>query len=168
MRHCEYMCHLYGHPPTSGLITSWTLVNTQSVLQAKVKELSKKENRLHFHAGAATGEQVESSFMPQLAGKIRQFAPSLWRLVYALLGGLDEQRPYLEDDPIDIDLLEVFEESERNLRDLGMDTRANETHGDDSNGSGSEREENKQQPRKKSRKTVSAKNTALHIIMSQV
>jgi hypothetical protein len=36
--------HLYGHPPTSGLITSWTLVNTQSVLWAEVKELSKKEN----------------------------------------------------------------------------------------------------------------------------
>jgi hypothetical protein len=80
--------HLYGHPLTSGLITSWTLVNTQSVLRAKVKELSKKENGLHFHTGATTGEQVESSFMPQLAGKIWQFAPSLWRLVYILLGGL--------------------------------------------------------------------------------
>jgi hypothetical protein len=56
--------------------------------------------------------------------------PSLWRLVYALLGGLDEWRPYLEDDPIDINLSEVFEESERNFGDLGMDTRANETHGD--------------------------------------
>ena len=159
--------HLYGHPPTSGLITSWALANTQSTLRAEVKELSKKENGLHFHACAATGEQVESSFMPQLAGKIRCFAPSLWRTVYTLLGGLDDRRPYLEADPIDIDLLEVFEESERNLGDLGMDTHANETNGDDSNESGSDGGENQQQPRKKSRKSVPAKNTALRIIVSQ-
>jgi hypothetical protein len=82
--------------------------------------------------------------------------------------GLDEQHPYLEDDPIDIDLSEVFEESEQNLGDLGMDTCANETRGDDSNSSGSEREENEQQPQKKLQKTVSAKNTALRIIVSQV
>ncbi|KAI9457458.1 hypothetical protein BJY52DRAFT_1120394 [Lactarius psammicola] len=73
----DICAHLFKHSPTSGLVTSWALQTTQSVIRAKVEELSKKEYGLRFHASTATVEQIESSFMPLLAGKIRQFAPSL-------------------------------------------------------------------------------------------
>ncbi|KAI9465648.1 hypothetical protein BJY52DRAFT_1109658, partial [Lactarius psammicola] len=117
----DICAHLFKHGPTSGLVTSWALQTTQSVIRAKVEELSKKEYRLCFHASTTTVEQIESSFMPLLVGKIRQFAPSLWIFIFTLLGALDKQHLCHTVDPMGIDLSEVFEESERSLGDLGGD-----------------------------------------------
>ncbi|KAH9023951.1 hypothetical protein EDB85DRAFT_1894530 [Lactarius pseudohatsudake] len=109
-------------------------------------------------------EQVESTFMPQLAGKIRHIAPTLWAFIFTLLGTLDKRDPCCAVDPMGINLSEVFDESERNLGELGEDTPASETKGDDGTDSGSNLEDNLRHSQKRTRKDVSAKNTALRVI----
>jgi hypothetical protein len=164
----DICAHLFNHAPTSGLITSWAHRTTQTGLRAELETLSKKEWGFRFNAGAATVEQIESLFMPRLAGQFREISPSVWRLVYTLLGALDERRQYLEVDPLEINLSEVFEESERDLNpgDLGGDTRTNDPQGDDGDESESDQED-QQRPRKRSRRGLPAKNTALRIIVSR-
>ncbi|KAH9158642.1 hypothetical protein EDB89DRAFT_1823265, partial [Lactarius sanguifluus] len=115
---CAY---LVNHVPTSASVSAWALQNTQLVLRREAEELTKKDHGLHFHTNAATVEQVESSFMPHLAGKIRHVAPTLWAFIFALLGTLDKRDPCRAVDPMDINLSEVFDESERNLGELGED-----------------------------------------------
>ncbi|KAH9169084.1 hypothetical protein EDB89DRAFT_1854912, partial [Lactarius sanguifluus] len=126
---CAY---LVNHVPTSASVSAWALQNTQLVLRREAEELTKKDHGLHFHANAATVEQVESSFMPHLAGKIRHVAPTL------------------------------------NLGELGEDTPASETKGDDGTDPDSDLEDNLRQRRKRVRKDVSARNTALRVIKTVV
>ena len=168
----------FSHASTSTLISSWALQNTQLVLQKEAEELTKKEHGLHFRANAATTEQVEGSFMPQLAEKMRRLAPSIWRLVFTLVGALDERRLCLAVDPMDVNLSEVFKESEQGLGDLGGNVPGDETQeegeeqddddeeeGEDGEGEGDHNAESRR-PRKRSRKDVPAKNLALRIIVS--
>ncbi|KAH9011520.1 hypothetical protein EDB83DRAFT_2203792, partial [Lactarius deliciosus] len=115
---CAY---LVNHVPTSASVSAWALHNTQLVLRRETEELTKKDHGLRFHANAATVEQVESSFMPHLAGKIRHVALTLWAFVFTLLGTLDKRDLCRAVDPMDINLTEVFDESDRNLGELGED-----------------------------------------------
>jgi hypothetical protein len=89
---CAYLFH---HTPTSALISSWALQSTQLALRTEAEELMKKEHGQHFCAKTATMEQVEALFMPQPAEKMWHVAPSIWRLVFTLVGALDERCPYL-------------------------------------------------------------------------
>ncbi|KAH8987066.1 hypothetical protein EDB86DRAFT_2774872, partial [Lactarius hatsudake] len=115
---CAY---LVNHIPTSASVSAWALQNTQLVLRSEAKELTKKDHSLRFHANTATMEQVESSFMPHLAGKIRHVAPTLWAFVFTLLGTLDKRDPCRTVDPMGINLTKVFDKSERDLGELGED-----------------------------------------------
>ncbi|KAI9432877.1 hypothetical protein BJY52DRAFT_1207806 [Lactarius psammicola] len=81
----------------------------------------KKRHGLHFSANAATAEQIELTFMPQLAEKMHLLAPTLWGLVFTMLGGLDERRSPVVVDPASVNLSELFEVSEQVLGDLGED-----------------------------------------------
>ncbi|KAH9058007.1 hypothetical protein EDB83DRAFT_2173942, partial [Lactarius deliciosus] len=113
--------HLVNHILTSTLVSAWAFQNTQLVLRREAEELTKKDHGLQFYASAATMEQVESIFMPQLAGKIWHIASTLWAFMFALLGMLDKQDPCCTVDPMTIDLSKVFDKSERNLGELGKD-----------------------------------------------
>ncbi|KAI9430633.1 hypothetical protein H4582DRAFT_1781976, partial [Lactarius indigo] len=100
--------HLVNHIPTSASVSAWALQNTHLVLRREAEELTNKDHGLRFHANAATVEQVESTFTPQLAGKIRHVAPTL------NLGELGEETPASEtesDAGIGLD-----SDSEDNLR----------------------------------------------------
>ena len=164
--------HLSNHAPTSALISSWAIQNTQMVLRTEAQELTRKEHGLHFRAKAATTEQVEASFMPQLAEKMRRVAPSMWRLVFTLVWALDERRSCLAVDPMDVNLLEVFKESEKSLGDLGgnmMPAGENreEAEEDDEEDEEEEGEGEGDRPRKRPQKDMPAKNLALRIIVSR-
>ncbi|KAI9436160.1 hypothetical protein H4582DRAFT_1763850, partial [Lactarius indigo] len=111
--------HLVNHIPTSASVSAWALQNTHLVLRREAEELTNKDHGLRFHANAATVEQVESTFTPQLAGKIRHVAPTLWAFIFTLLGTLDKRDPCHIVDPMAVDLHGVFDESERNLGELG-------------------------------------------------
>ncbi|KAH9013927.1 hypothetical protein EDB85DRAFT_1876703 [Lactarius pseudohatsudake] len=86
---CAY---LVNHVPTSASVSAWALQNTQLVLRREAEELTKKDHGLRFHTNTATVEQVESTFMPQLAGKIWHVAPTL------NLGDLGEDTPASETE----------------------------------------------------------------------
>jgi len=72
---CAY---LKSHIQTTVPVTAWALQVAQSVLRSDIEEITKKTYGLRFDARAATAEQIESAFMPQLADKIRRVAPTLW------------------------------------------------------------------------------------------
>jgi hypothetical protein len=110
-------------------VTTWALRIAQSALRSEIEELTKRSHGLHFDARAATAEQIESTFMPQLAVKIREAAPSPWSLIFNLLGALDERRMSLKVDPISVNLAEIFKESERILEEIGGDMEAEDSQG---------------------------------------
>jgi hypothetical protein len=112
---------LLGHTHTSGSVSTWALQVTQSKLRSEVEEMTKKKHGLHFSASTATSEQIELTFMPQLAGKLRLLAPSLWGLVFTMLGPLDERRSSVAVDPAGVNLSELFDASVQELGDLGGD-----------------------------------------------
>ncbi|KAI9455462.1 hypothetical protein BJY52DRAFT_1094926, partial [Lactarius psammicola] len=72
---------LLGHAPTSLSVSTWAHHVTKSRLRSEVEEMTKKKHGLHFSASVATAEQIELTFMPRLAGKMRLLAPTLWGLV---------------------------------------------------------------------------------------
>lgn len=104
--------------------------------------------------------------MPQLAGKIRLLAPNLWGLVFTMLGALDERRLSDVVDPLAVDLTELFEAAEQ-LGDLGGDEEAEEGPVRD-DGEPEAQPEDDRRPRKRSRKDVSARNTALRVIVRYI
>lgn len=67
---------LRGHIPSSAPVTQWALQTAQSVLWSEIEKLTTRSHGLHFDAKVATAEQIESMFMPRLAAKMRQVAPS--------------------------------------------------------------------------------------------
>ena len=116
--------------------------------------------------------------MPQLAEKMRRVAPSMWRLVFTLVGALDERRSCLAVDPMDVNLSEVFKESEQSLGDLGGNMIPTGENQDEGEEEGEEEEEEEgegegdhdaesRRPRKRPRNDVAAKNLALRIIVSR-
>jgi hypothetical protein len=177
---CAY---LFNHAPMSALLSSWALQTTLSVLRTEAEELTKKEHGLHFRAKTVTAEQVEVSFMPWLVEKMQSIAPSIWRLVFTLVGALDERHSCLVVDPVDVNLSEVFKESEEILGDLGGDIPANETRDEEDGGEqggeeGGDEEEgngdglgeghdtNTRRRQKRAWRDLPAKNLALWIIVS--
>ncbi|KAH9031297.1 hypothetical protein EDB84DRAFT_1271088 [Lactarius hengduanensis] len=162
----DVCARLLSHTTTSVSVSTWALQVTQSTLRSEVEEMTKKRNGLHFSASTATAEQIELAFMPQLAGKMRILAPSLWGLVFTLLGALDERRSSVMVDPNSVNLSELFHVSEQLLGDLGEDEAAEENSeavGDENNPD--VQREDERRPRKRSRKDVSARNTALRVIV---
>ncbi|KAI9429352.1 hypothetical protein H4582DRAFT_2065370 [Lactarius indigo] len=67
-----------------------------------------------------------------------------------------------------VDLHGVFDESERNLGELGEETPASKTESDAGIGLDSDSEDNLRRPRKRTQKDVSAKNIALRVIKTVV
>ncbi|KAH9038083.1 hypothetical protein EDB85DRAFT_1888141 [Lactarius pseudohatsudake] len=157
------------HIPTTVPVTTWALQIVQSALWSEVEKLTKIVHGLHFDARAATTEQIELSFMPQLADKMCQVAPSLWSLVFSLLGALDERRLSLTVDPISMNLAEIFKESERVLEEIGGDMEVEGGQGEDGDDNDSDPcsdlESEEDMPcREKSWKDVSSRNTAIQVI----
>ncbi|KAH9001524.1 hypothetical protein EDB92DRAFT_1773062, partial [Lactarius akahatsu] len=113
--------HLVNHIPTSASVSAWALQNMQLVLRREAEELIKKDHGHHFHANAATVEQVESYFMPPPCRKDLAHWSNSVGIHFALLGTLKKQGPCCAVDPMGINLSEVFDESERNLGELGGD-----------------------------------------------
>ncbi|KAH8979609.1 hypothetical protein EDB92DRAFT_1806329 [Lactarius akahatsu] len=135
-------------------VTTWALQITQSVLRSNVEEMTKKMHSLHFDARAAMAEQIELTFMPCLADNMRRLAPSLWSLVFSLLGATDKQRSSLTVDPVTMDLAEIFNESKQNLGEIGGDMDGEDGQGEHSDSSelDSEPEEEDMPPRKRAQK----------------
>ncbi|KAI9437485.1 hypothetical protein H4582DRAFT_2057853 [Lactarius indigo] len=131
--------------------------------------MTKKLNGLHFDARAAMAEQIELTFMPCLADSMRRVAPSLWSLVFSLLGATDERRSSLTVDPVTMDLAEIFNESKRHLGEIGGDMDVKEGQGEcgDNSESDSEPEED-EPPRKRARMDVSSRNTAIRVITLRI
>ncbi|KAH8986835.1 hypothetical protein EDB86DRAFT_2832588 [Lactarius hatsudake] len=131
--------------------------------------MTKKKNGLHFSVSTATAEQIELTLMPQLVGKMRLLALSLWGIIFTLLGVLDECHLSVMVNPNSVNLSELFQISEQLLGDLGEDEAAEENTeavGDDSN-SGIQQEDERR-PQKRSGKDISAWNMALRVIKSVV
>lgn len=74
--------------------------------------MTKKKHRPHFNTSIVMADQIELTFMPQLAGKMCLLAPSLWGLIFMLLGALDQQRLSDVVEPLEINFAELFEASE--------------------------------------------------------
>ena len=104
----ELCACLFSHAPTSASVSSWASRVTQSKLRSEIEDMTKKKHGLHFSASTVTAEQIELTFMPMLAGKMRLLAPSLWGLVFTLLGALDQRRLSDVVEPLDINLAELF------------------------------------------------------------
>ncbi|KAH9173865.1 hypothetical protein EDB89DRAFT_1905024 [Lactarius sanguifluus] len=128
--------------------------------------MTKKMHGLHFDARAAIAEQIKSMFMPHLADNMCRLAPSLWSLVFSLLGATDEWCSSLTVDPVTMDLAEIFDKSERNLGEIGGDMDVEDGQGEcsDSSELDSEPEEEDMRPQKRARKDVSLRNTAIRVI----
>ena len=158
-----------SHAPVSASVSAWAISVTQSTLRSEIEEMTKKKHSLRFSATTATTEQIELTFMPQLAAKIRLLAPSLWGLVFALLGALDDRRMSDVIDPLTVDLSELFAASEEVTGDLGGDEEAEDNPlGDDGDPEVTQNGErqDERRPRKRSRKDVSVRNTTLRIVVS--
>jgi hypothetical protein len=157
---------LFGHAPSSIPVSTWALWITQSTLHSEVEEMTKKKHSLRFNASTVTAEQIELTFMPQLAGKMHLLAPNLWGLVFTMLGALNERRLSDMVDPLAVDLTELFEAAEQ-LGDLGGDEEAEEGPVRD-DGKPEAQPEDDRRPRKRSCKDMSAHNTALHVIIHYI
>ncbi|KAH9022639.1 hypothetical protein EDB85DRAFT_2186408 [Lactarius pseudohatsudake] len=155
----------FSHTPTTAPVAAWALQIAQSTLRSDIEELAKKLHGLHFDAMAATAEQIESAFMPRLADKMRRVAPYLWSLVFTLLGATDGRRSSLTVDPVSMDLAEIFDESEQNLGEIGGDSDVEDGHGEHGDDSESDPEPEEDVPRRKrSRKDIPSRNTAIRVI----
>lgn len=86
--------------------------------------------------------------------------------MFSLLRALDERCLSLTVDPISMNLAEIFEEYEQ-LGEIRGDMEAGDSDGEYRDGSDSEPEEERPPPpRKRMRKDVSSRNTAVQVIVS--
>jgi len=67
------------------IVFSWAFEITKKKLCAEVVALTQADNGLHFNALNTTAEHLEGLFMANMAQKMKEVAPYLWDLVYALL-----------------------------------------------------------------------------------
>ncbi|KAG2125102.1 hypothetical protein DEU56DRAFT_584983, partial [Suillus clintonianus] len=152
--------HLYQYPNTRTSMSLWAHGVVRSALSAEIKDLARKDNRLHFHAKSATTEQLENLFMPQLAEKIRKHAPTVWRLIFSLLEASDERRSTGKATADDMVMTEVFADAERDLGEIGGDNGVDESAMSDTSDSDEQRNDScKQHPPKRSHAQVEARNT---------
>ena len=160
----DICARLFNHATTSASVSMWAIRITHSTLRSEIEEMTKKKHDLRFNASTATAEQIELTFMPRLAGKMRLLAPNLWGLVFTMLGALDERRVSGVVDPLAVDLAELFNASE-DLGDLGEDEEAEEDPAGDG-GDPEDQHADDARPWKRLRKDVSARNTVLRVIVS--
>ena len=69
----------------SDIVFSWAFEITKKKLCAEVVALTWANNGLHFNALNTTAKHLEGSFMANAAQKMKEVAPYIWDLVYALL-----------------------------------------------------------------------------------
>jgi len=69
----------------SDIVFSWAFEITKKKLCTEVVALTWANNGLHFNALNTTAEHLEGLFMANVAQKMKEVAPYLWDLVYALL-----------------------------------------------------------------------------------
>ncbi|EGO04476.1 hypothetical protein SERLA73DRAFT_148970 [Serpula lacrymans var. lacrymans S7.3] len=96
-------------------VKSWAMLAVIRTMEKELEELSHQSHGLHFRATTATSEQLEGSFVQEIAGKICAVAPNLWMLVRAAL-----QVPVNNGSNMNVDLPE-FGEIERDLGKIGGD-----------------------------------------------
>ena len=158
---------LRGHIPSSAPVTQWALQTTQLVLWSEIEEPTKRSHGLHFDVKVVTAEQIELMFMPRLAAKMRQVAPSFWSLIFKLLGALDDRHMSLTVDPISMNLAEMFEESEHVLEEISGDMETEDGPDKCRNNNEADLGPEEDLPhQKRSRKGVSERNTAIQVIVS--
>ncbi|KAG2754117.1 hypothetical protein P692DRAFT_20721119 [Suillus brevipes Sb2] len=163
----EICTHLYQYPNTHTSISLWAYGIVRSALSAEIKDLTRKENGLHFHAKSATTEQLENLFMPQLAEKIRRHAPTVWRLIFSLLDASDGRRSMGKSTADDIVMAEVFADAECDLGEIGGDDVVDEsTMSDTGDEQRNDPNDSRKRPPKWSHAQVEARNMTLQIIVS--
>ncbi|KAG1797700.1 uncharacterized protein HD556DRAFT_1233126 [Suillus plorans] len=158
----EICTHLYQYPDTRTSISLWAYEVVREVLGAEIKDLVRKENGLHFRAKSATTEQLEHSFMPRVAEKIRRHAPTIWRLIYSLLEASDERRSTGKAMVDEMVMTEVFADAERDLGEIGGDNGVDESTSDTSD------EQRNDSREHRTHVQVEARNTTLQIIKTVV
>jgi hypothetical protein len=95
MNAARICAQLYNDKNSQPSVFAWAAGTLCGELCKEVAELSLKQHGLHFKAASATVEQLETSFMSQLAVKMQSVAPNLWNLVLALLDSRENQWPRL-------------------------------------------------------------------------
>ncbi|KAG2088261.1 hypothetical protein BD769DRAFT_1372518 [Suillus cothurnatus] len=81
MTHAVRICAIMHREEHShSHITLWATMIVCETLCAEITELSLEKHGLRFRATSVTAEQLESAFMHQLAKKMQEVAPNLWRL----------------------------------------------------------------------------------------
>jgi len=86
--HCDDVCEAFAkQKQCCEAMTLWTC-NTAKVFYTKeVKALAQKDNGWHFSAHTADMDQLTHFEIEDKAKDIQKLSPSLWDLVYLLLGG---------------------------------------------------------------------------------
>ena len=60
------------------LVFGWAMATIHEELCKEAAELSLEKHGLHFKAASATVEELETTFMSQLAAKMQNVSPNLW------------------------------------------------------------------------------------------
>jgi hypothetical protein len=85
MNAAQICAQLYNDKNSRSLVFAWAAGTLHGELCKEVTELSLKQHGLYFKAASTTVEQLETTFMSQLAVKMQSVASNLWNLVLALL-----------------------------------------------------------------------------------
>ena len=120
----------------SDIVFSWAFETTKKRLHAEVVALTQTNNGLHFNASNTTAEHLEGSFMANAAQKMKEIAPYLWDLVYALLDANPLHQHVMAESKTDAEVMEgLAADGEGDLGKIGGDSDMNmeEDHGDPGN-----------------------------------
>jgi len=122
MHAAEICARLYKHENSRSSTFAWVTATMREELCKEVAELSLEKHGLHFKAASATVEQLETTFMSQLAAKMQNISPNLWELVIALLDSRQNRRRQMPipngHEPVPE---QTFGQDEMDLGDLGGD-----------------------------------------------
>jgi len=155
-------------------ITQWAITIACTTLCAEVEELSLEKHGLHFKATSATVEQMENTFMHELANKMQENAPHLWHLISALLDSRKDCRQRASTGNSNAnargsDHMDIYVEEEMDLGEFGGDDIGATAGEEGSMGEESEADSSifEKQPRKR-RHRAAARNPALLIIVCDI
>ena len=113
----------------SNIVFSWAFEITKKKLCAEVVALTQADNGLHFNASNTTAEHSEGSFMANTAQKMKEVAPYLWDLVYALLDANPLRRCAMAKSKTDAEVMEgLAADEEGDLGKIGGDPDVNMEH----------------------------------------
>lgn len=91
--------------------------------------LTQADNGLHFNASNTTAEHSEGSFMANTAQKMKEVAPYLWDLVYALLDANPLRQCAMAKSKTDAEVMEgLAADEEGDLGKIGGDPDVNMEH----------------------------------------